>query len=311
MSDYMDELMSHLKDVNDPKNQQMAQAVGTYLQGELDRDEYLSQFKFDVDTGDGGPVGSWAFQVHSWNNQLFTKNKEHVEVGITLRYVYKVPTISERRFEASVFIIPYGGDKRLRAHKLGWGGQGILKNMTDLLASLKVLLKNVEGIIPGFDSDGTNPPAPEPESPSGKGLPVPVKEDQLVMAWVQKNCKFAQRTIPYSALPDDLQILIGDYTPDENWDKLQQHVFAIKEIPITAFPDVPIGEISGDSRDEQYAKDMIGQKLPPIVMFGNAWLDGKHRVWAAKQSGQQMIDTIDLADLKIQGMIIAGRLGTI
>ncbi len=118
--------------------------------------------------------------------------------------------------------------------------------------------------------------------------------------WVGKN---PFRTITFLQLPDDMQVLLGQIVEESGtqkyWDRLvkDDHIFTIRKIPVASIPDEPIGQDDGDERDEKYARRMIGADTPPIVFYKNIWLDGKHRVWAAKKSGLKTIDAIDLSEL--------------
>ena len=203
--DYLEHLKLHWKDINDPKNQQMAQSLGGYLQMEMDRDEYLGRFNWDVDPGEGGPQNSWSFSVHATNNRLVTRNREHVEIRMTLLYVYKTERGllpgPERRFQASLFLYPaehldsqIGNLKtRLRGHKIGWGQRATpIRRFNDFVATLKIILRDVEGIQPGFDGGAGTPPTPNPSEPKGSAKPVPVREEamQMAIAWIRKNCRF-------------------------------------------------------------------------------------------------------------------------
>jgi hypothetical protein len=105
-----------------------------------------------------------------------------------------------------------------------------------------------------------------------------------------KRCSFRD-------LPDDMQILIAEIIDvvgsEQDCEKLKDHSFEIHELPIAIFPSVPI---STDYRDEKYAEAMIGEKLPPLLIHGDKWLDGRHRLWAFKQMGITSVECIDLQE---------------
>jgi hypothetical protein len=44
---------------------------------------------------------------------------------------------------------------------------------------------------------------------------------------------------------------------------------------------------------------MLGAHLPPVVVCGDHWLDGRHRVWAARRARLQTIACIDLAEFGV------------
>jgi hypothetical protein len=99
-------------------------------------------------------------------------------------------------------------------------------------------------------------------------------------------------------LPEDLQVLIcdvvGSSDDDELLAKMETHCFAIREIPIEAFPDISIWT---DYRDRAYAEAMEGQRLPPAIVCGGKWVDGRHRVWVWRRTGMKHVPCIDLADI--------------
>ena len=55
--------------------------------------------------------------------------------------------------------------------------------------------------------------------------------------------------------------------------------------------------MSSDYRGEEYAEAMVGQRLPPLVIHGNKWLDGRHRLSALRRAGITCVECIDLSDI--------------
>ena len=102
----------------------------------------------------------------------------------------------------------------------------------------------------------------------------------------------------FSDLPEDLQALLYDVVGCSGGEalltKLEKHCFAVHEIPIAAFPDISIWT---DYRDRTYAEAMMGQSLPPAIVCGKKWLDGRHRVWMWRRSKMKRVPCIDLADI--------------
>lgn len=70
---------------------------------------------------------------------------------------------------------------------------------------------------------------------------------------------------------------------------------ATQLIKLSRFPDAKLADGVHDERGIDYAKDMIGQAVPPIIVYGDNWLDGRHRVWAAKSEHKREIEAIDIA----------------
>jgi hypothetical protein len=55
--------------------------------------------------------------------------------------------------------------------------------------------------------------------------------------------------------------------------------------------------LSTDYRDEKYALAMVGQSLPPIVLHNKKMIDGRHRLWALKNSGSPHVECINLNEI--------------
>lgn len=103
-------------------------------------------------------------------------------------------------------------------------------------------------------------------------------------------------SVAYSSLPPDMQDIVAQYLEMAGWEI--PAMLPTRVIPLSAFPDMELADGYTDERGEAYAAEMIGQKVPPIVVAGNTWLDGRHRVWAARKEGRLGMVAIDLgADL--------------
>lgn len=85
---------------------------------------------------------------------------------------------------------------------------------------------------------------------------------------------------------------------------MEKHRFAIHQIPVNAFPRVSMWT---DYRDRGYSEAMIGEAVPPVLVCGDLWLDGRNRIWAAQQSGKSVVDCIDLSEIGLR--IRQGGLG--
>jgi hypothetical protein len=88
--------------------------------------------------------------------------------------------------------------------------------------------------------------------------------------------------------------LVERVAGEQGLQKLEQHSFKTQTLPVKIFPSVPL---STDYRDKQYASAMIGKSFPPIVIHGDKWIDGRHRIWALKQSGAASVECIDLIEI--------------
>lgn len=106
-----------------------------------------------------------------------------------------------------------------------------------------------------------------------------------------KHCRFQD-------LSDDMQTLVSDIVGvaagEQDWEKLTDHEFEIHQLPVSIFPSV---SVSTDYRNQQYAEAMIWKKLPPLLIHGHKWLDGRHRLWAFKQMSVQVVECIDLQEI--------------
>jgi hypothetical protein len=102
----------------------------------------------------------------------------------------------------------------------------------------------------------------------------------------------------FSNLPEDLQVLLSEIISGSGGEdlltELEGHRFTVHELPIAAFPDASIWT---DYRDRAYAEAMVGERLPPVIICGKKWLDGRHRVWVWRKSGTSRVPCIDLAEI--------------
>lgn len=97
--------------------------------------------------------------------------------------------------------------------------------------------------------------------------------------------------VEFTTLPDDMQQLLIDWfdfyagTPAPN-------ILPLVSLPINQFPPV--------SLDPDRTIPINVQYLPPIVVSGDIWMDGRHRVAAARQRGDAVITSIDLGSFSIK-----------
>ena len=109
----------------------------------------------------------------------------------------------------------------------------------------------------------------------------------------------AMSRIHVQQLPDDLQVLLDEMLATGSdagiRDRLWTHAFTVRHVPLSRFPR---NIAFSDYRKENYAREMVGCNLPPIVLCGNLLLDGKHRIWVARREGRKTIAAIDLAEIR-------------
>lgn len=124
-------------------------------------------------------------------------------------------------------------------------------------------------------------------------------------------------TTNFSDLPEDLQRLISDFT---DWEIKpgQKLIFPVVEIPVYRFPVVLCADGVNDARSLSYYMMVPFEEFPPVVLFGDIWLDGRHRVATARLKGIKSMRTIDITPLlqgerlaKMRGYHVAFNLGTL
>lgn len=107
---------------------------------------------------------------------------------------------------------------------------------------------------------------------------------------------FSQDTpmVEVAKLPDDMWEFISNQFDAHG---LEMPVaLPVRAIPTDAFPDAALpGPEDADDRGELHARLMMGQNVPPVVVNGQVWLDGRHRVWAARREGLLRVNAVDLS----------------
>ena len=117
----------------------------------------------------------------------------------------------------------------------------------------------------------------------------------------------SERMVAYRDLPEDMQQLITDYAcSDEgaDLDALESHEFKVHDVPTNLFPSPGV---DGGSRNEEYALSIPLDDYHPVVLVGNHFIDGKHRVFKCNAAGAKTISSINLNEI---GVIFAdGHMG--
>jgi hypothetical protein len=105
----------------------------------------------------------------------------------------------------------------------------------------------------------------------------------------------------FAKLPFDLQVLIGDLVELADGEaaarQLWFQTFGVNKIALSRFPYVAV---CSDYRDAAYTANMRGRRLPPVVVCGDQWWDGRHRVHVARLEGKRRISAIDLQELGLR-----------
>lgn len=106
-------------------------------------------------------------------------------------------------------------------------------------------------------------------------------------------------------LPDDMQVMILDLAftvgdlpdTDASSKRIARTRLPLMEIPLGFFPDIDPASDDNDERDfESYAETAM-DKYPPVVIAHGNFIDGRHRVWAAREQGEETIKAIDISCL--------------
>lgn len=106
-------------------------------------------------------------------------------------------------------------------------------------------------------------------------------------------------------LPEDMQVLLmqlatemgqwGD--SDAEMKRLARVKLPLTEIPLEWFPEIDPASDDMDERDfDSYLETPI-EEYPPVVIAHGHFIDGRHRVWAAREQGVEAIPTIDISCL--------------
>ncbi len=95
-----------------------------------------------------------------------------------------------------------------------------------------------------------------------------------------------------SRLPEDMQVLLQDYFGAVGMDLPE--TLPLVQIDTHRLPAVGFEGMGSDSRGKPYAEAMIGRHVPPVVIADGFLLDGRHRLWAARQEGLSWIWALTL-----------------
>ena len=106
-------------------------------------------------------------------------------------------------------------------------------------------------------------------------------------------------------LPDDMQVMILDLAftvgdlldTDASQRKIARTRLPLMEVPLAYFPEVDPASDDNDERDFESYADTPMEDYPPVVIANGNFIDGRHRVWAARQQGEDSIKVIDISCL--------------
>ncbi len=112
--------------------------------------------------------------------------------------------------------------------------------------------------------------------------------------------------IAFADLPEDMQVLIGDFLELEEDD--HPAALLVTFVDVDTLPYVALDE---RDRGEAHARDMDLSKTPPILIADGQFLDGKHRLFQARATGVERLPAIDLSGLVSDHMLRCNGMGEI
>lgn len=106
-------------------------------------------------------------------------------------------------------------------------------------------------------------------------------------------------------LPDDMQVMILDLAftvgdlpdTDASQGRIARAKLPLMEIPLAYFPEVDPSSEDNDERDFESYVETPMEDYPPVVIANGNFIDGRHRVYAARQQGEESIKAIDISCL--------------
>lgn len=101
--------------------------------------------------------------------------------------------------------------------------------------------------------------------------------------------------IAFSALPEDLQVLIWQFLDgDDGVERSPPRFLPTRLVPVAGLPVV---ELDDYDRGRDHAHSMDLESTPPLVIAYGQFLDGKHRAFRARHLRRETLVAIDLTDL--------------
>jgi len=108
------------------------------------------------------------------------------------------------------------------------------------------------------------------------------------------------KKIKIGDLPEDMQVLLGQMAMDTHgfpmkddldFERFKKIKLPLSMIPLEKFPDLP--EEPWDYREfERYLHTPI-EEFPPVVIAHGMFVDGGHRLWAARKKKAEVFQTIN------------------
>jgi hypothetical protein len=100
-------------------------------------------------------------------------------------------------------------------------------------------------------------------------------------------------------LPEDMQSLLGQIAIDSRSKEWKSEASFAKIdlplyiLPLSAFPRIDPEHDPGDDRKFEDYLNTAMEDFPPVVIAHGYFIDGRHRVWAAREKGEGEIWAVD------------------
>jgi hypothetical protein len=115
-------------------------------------------------------------------------------------------------------------------------------------------------------------------------------------------------SVAFADLPEDLQCLIEQFVLDYDPSIVIPATFAIGTIPVANLPKIPLDRYD---RGIAYARAMDPEKTPPLLIARGCLMDGKHRIFSARQKNIRTLRAIDLTAIIPTRAIEGNEMGTV
>lgn len=131
---------------------------------------------------------------------------------------------------------------------------------------------------------------------------------ETIEASARCTTKRVNAMIKFSDLPPDMQTLISDFIGAPIGDAAIPEHLPVIDVRLTDLPVVPLCEYD---RGTLYARRMVPEQTPPIIIADNQFLDGKHRRFSFLEMGLSTVPAIDLSGIADPHMVKICSMGEI
>jgi hypothetical protein len=114
--------------------------------------------------------------------------------------------------------------------------------------------------------------------------------------------------VAFRSLPPDMRTLIGQLVSDLDPDREVPEMLPLIAVATADLPEVPLDE---HDRGSVHARAMNLDSVPPILVADGQFLDGKHRLFAARESRRETLAAIDLSGIADPRLVAANGMGPV